>query len=156
MREYIAFITLFICLTTQSQEKKEELKIYSFLEIEKLNKQSPKPIVVFIYTDWCKYCFAMKKNTFSNKDVIKALNNKFYFVLLNAESKKDINFLNHTFKYKPTGNNTGVHQLADELAGVKNRIIYPTTTILNSNFEIDLQKSGYLNSKRMLSILKRI
>ncbi|WP_405611352.1 thioredoxin family protein [Polaribacter sp. Asnod1-A03] len=155
MRKYIAFIILFICFTTQSQEEKEELKVYSFNEIEKLNKQIPKPIVVFIHTDWCKYCFAMKKNTFNNNEVIKALNDKFYFVFLNAESKKDITFLNHTFKYKPTGNNTGVHQLANELAGIKNRISYPTTTILNSKFEIDILKNGYINSKKMLFILKK-
>jgi len=153
MKKITAFIILFVCFTIQSQEKKEKLKVYSFHEVEKLHQQNPKPLVVFIYTDWCKYCFAMKKNTFKNNEVIKALNTQFYFVKLNAEGKKDISFLNHTFKYQPTGNNTGIHQLANELAVIKGRISYPTTTILNSKFEIELQKSGYINSKQLKTIL---
>lgn len=154
MKKFIAFIILFTCYNLQSQEKKE-LQVYTFQEVEELQKQNPKPVVIFIYTDWCKYCFAMEKNTFNNKEIIKVLNDKFYFIKLNAEEKKNITFLNHTFKYQPTGNNTGIHQLANELAVVKNRISYPTTTLLNSKFEIELQKSGYINSKRMNTIINR-
>ena len=154
MKKIIAFIILFVCYNIQSQES-EELKVYSFKEVEKLHQQNQKPIVIFIYTDWCKYCFAMKRNTFENKEVTKILNDKFYFVKLNAEEKNDITFLNHTFKYKPTGNNTGSHQLAEELASINNQISYPTTTILNSKFEIELQKSGYINSKKMKSIINK-
>ena len=154
MKKFIAYIILFTCYNLQSQEKKE-LQVYTFQEVEELQKQNPKPVVIFIYTDWCKYCFAMEKNTFNNKEIIKVLNDKFYFIKLNAEEKKNITFLNHTFKYQPTGNNTGIHQLANELAVVKNRISYPTTTLLNSKFEIELQKSGYINSKRMNTIINR-
>ena len=154
MKKFIAFIILFTCYNLQSQEKKE-LQVYTFQEVEELHKQNPKPVVIFIYTDWCKYCFAMEKNTFNNKEIIKVLNDKFYFIKLNAEEKKNITFLNHTFKYQPSGNNTGIHQLANELAVVKNRISYPTTTLLNSKFEIELQKSGYINSKRMNTIINR-
>lgn len=154
MKKFIAFIILFTCYNLQSQEKKE-LQVYTFQEVEELQKQNPKPVVIFIYTDWCKYCFAMEKNTFNNKEIIKVLNDKFYFIKLNAEEKKNITFLNHTFKYQPSGNNTGIHQLANELAVVKNRISYPTTTLLNSKFEIELQKSGYINSKRMNTIINR-
>lgn len=153
MKKYITIIILFVCLTIQSQKK--ELNVYSFEEVEILHQQKPKPVVVFIYTDWCKFCYAMKKNTFENKEVIEILNKSFYFIKLNAEGKKDITFLNNTFKYKPTGINTGIHQLANELASIKNRISYPTTILMNSKFEIELQKNGYINSKKMKSILNR-
>ena len=138
-----------------AQEHKEKIKVYSFQEVENLHKNKPKPILIYIYTDWCKFCFGMNKNTFKNKDVIKKLNSEFYFIKLNAEAKEDITFLNKTFVFKPTGTNTGLHELANELANINNRISYPTTTILNSSFEIELQKEGYLNSKKMISLLKR-
>ncbi|WP_158839270.1 thioredoxin family protein [Polaribacter sp. L3A8] len=153
MKKYIIFIILFICFTIQSQEK--ELNVFSFEETEILHQQKPKPVVIFIYTDWCKFCYAMEKNTFGNKEIIEILNKNFYFIKLNAEEKKDILFLNNTFKYKPTGKNTGIHQLANELASIKNKISYPTSIILNSKFEIELQKSGYINSKKMKSIINR-
>ncbi|MCI2228645.1 thioredoxin family protein [Polaribacter sp. MSW13] len=156
MKKVFYIIVLFGCFATQSQTKKESLKVYSFKDVEELHQQNPKPMVVFIYTDWCKYCFAMEKTTFNNKDVIKALNDKFYFVKLNAKEKKDILFLNKQFKYKPTGSNTGIHQLAKELALKKGRISYPTTTILNLELQIELQITRYMKSKKLIQILSKI
>jgi thioredoxin-related protein len=98
----------------------------------------------------------MKKTTFKNKEVIQLLNNNFYFVRLDGEEKKDIIFLGKTFVYKPSGANTGVHELADELASINKRISYPTTTILNSKFEIELQINGFSNAKEMKKILSRL
>ena len=139
-----------------SQEEKPILKVFTFSEVEKIYRQNPKPIVVFISTDWCKICHGMKTTSLKNKEVIKLLNKKFYFIKLNGEEKEDITFLEKTFVYKPTGTNTGVHELANELAAdVKKRIAYPTTTILNSNFEIDAQFIGFYNSKKLKRILTK-
>lgn len=154
MKKIIFVVLLFYCITVQSQSDKEILKIFSFEEVEILQKQNPKPILVYIYTDWCKFCFGMNKNTFSDRRVIKNLNDKFYFIKLNAENKKDITFLNKTFTYKPSGINTGIHELASELASIKNNVSYPTITKLNQNFEIEFQKVGFINSKNLLQFIK--
>ena len=150
------FIGCFATFSQTEETKETELKIYTFSELEKLQQQKPKPVAIFIYTDWCKICFGMKKTTFKNKEVIQLLNNNFYFVRLDGEEKKDIIFLGKTFVYKPTGSNTGVHELADELASINKRISYPTTTILNSKFEIELQINGFSNAKEMKKILSRL
>ena len=141
------------CVTIQSQEK-EILKVYSFEEVEKIHEQKPKPIVVFLYTDWCKICFGMKKNTFEDSKVINLLNNSFYFINLNGEEKKDITFLGKTFVYKPSGNKTGTHELAKALGSINKKISYPTTIILNKKFEINIQLDSYINVKKMLLMLK--
>ncbi|WP_298878466.1 DUF255 domain-containing protein [uncultured Polaribacter sp.] len=154
MKKIIFVVLLFYCITVQSQSDKEILKIFSFEEVEILQKQNPKPILVYIYTDWCKFCFGMSKSTFSDRKVIKNLNDKFYFIKLNAENKKDITFLNKTFTYKPSGINTGIHELASELASIKNNVSYPTVTKLNQNFEIEFQKVGFINSKNLLQFIK--
>lgn len=154
MKKIIFVVLLFYCITVQSQSDKETLKIFSFEEVEILQKQNPKPILVYIYTDWCKFCFGMNKNTFSDRRVIKNLNDKFYFIKLDAENKKDITFLNKTFTYKPSGINTGIHELASELASIKNNVSYPTITKLNQNFEIEFQKVGFINSKNLLQFIK--
>ncbi|MFY0603942.1 MAG: DUF255 domain-containing protein [Flavobacteriaceae bacterium] len=149
-------ILLFICVNTiiYSQEKKV-LKIYSFAEVEKLHKVTPKPIVVFIYTDWCNICHGMDKNTFTDNKVITLLNKSFYFIKLDGEEKKDITFLGKKFVYKPSGVNTGSHELAIELATIRKRVSYPTTTILDNNFTIAIQLKGFRNKKEMKSILTR-
>ena len=151
MKKIIILILFIANLATFSQSVKSELRVFSFEEVEQLHQQ--KPIVVFTYTDWCKICFGMKKNTFQNDEIIKLLNDKFYFINLNGEEKKEITFLGKTFVYKPSGNKTGTHELAIELAAIKGRISYPTTTILNSNFEIEAQIDGYLNSKKFYKFI---
>ena len=154
----LLFLFIFFgCFTIYAQELKgkEVLNIFTFEEVEELQQQTPKPILIFLYTDWCKICFGMKKTTFRNTEVIKLLNDNFYFVKLNAEEKKDITFLGKMFTYKPTGTNTGMHELAAELGTIKKTIIYPTTIILNTVFEIDLQANSFINSSKMNSILNK-
>ena len=60
-----------------------------------------------------------------------------------------------TFIYKPSGHNTGINELTKELASINGKISYPTTTILNSNIEIDLQIDNYIGSKNMQTILMK-
>ncbi|MDT7832575.1 DUF255 domain-containing protein [Flavobacteriaceae bacterium S356] len=147
---------LFISLSILgSIPKKETLNVHSFSEVEKLQKTTPKPVVVFVHADWCKICHGMEKSTFSNSKIIKTLNKSFYFIKLNGEEKRDITFLGKTFVFKPTGNNTGTHELAIELATIHKRVSYPTTTILDKNFAIVLQLEGLITKNSMLSILKK-
>ena len=153
----LLILTIFLGkLAIFSQTEKSELRVFTFKEVEKLHLQKPKPILVFIYTDWCKICFGMKKTTFNKKEVIALLNENFYFIKLNGEEKKDITFLSKNFTYKPSGKNTGTHQLAKELALIKGKISYPTTTILNKNYEIITQVDSYLNSKNLQIILNEV
>ena len=78
----------------------------------------------------------------------------FYFVILDAEEKRDISFAGKTFQYKPTGKDTGIHELAETLMGGKTT--YPSLIILNTKNEIIFQYNGYLKSLELLDILKKI
>jgi thioredoxin-related protein len=132
-----------------------QLKTYSFEEAEKLSKENPKPLVIFIHTTWCKYCKMMENLTFKNPEIINILNSNYYFISLDAESKEDIQFNNHTFSFRPKGQNTGIHELATALATIASQVIYPTLTILESDFSIAFQKHSFLNSKQLLTILEK-
>lgn len=153
MKQTLLIFFLFILVAPASFA---QLRTYSFKEVEQLSKAIPKPIVVFIHTSWCKYCKMMENTTFKNKDLINELNVNFYFVLLDAEHKNDITFNKHIFKFKPTGHNTGIHELATALATVDNQLAYPTLTILDPNYAILFQKQSYLKTKDLISILEKI
>ena len=133
-----------------------QLKAYSFEEAEKLSKENPKPFVVFIHTSWCNYCKMMENSTFKNPEIIQLLNTDFYFISLDAESKRDIYFNNHTFQFKPKGENTGIHELATELATIDSQVVYPTVTVLNPDFSIVFQKHSFLNTKELLVVLEKM
>lgn len=98
----------------------------------------------------------MQNTTFKNDSVITLLNNKFYFVDFDAEEKRSVKFNGHTFNYKPTGSNTGIHELAEQLATVDQKISYPTLCFLNSKYEIIFQYNQYLNTHDLLNILHRL
>ena len=129
---------------------------YKFEQIDSLQKVEKKTVIVFIHTDWCKYCQIMINTTLKNDSIIKLINKQFYFVDLNAEEKKNIVFSNHIFKYKPTGTNTGIYELAEKLGAVDNKVSYPTLCFLNTNNEIIFQYPQYINSTDLMAILTRL
>lgn len=133
-----------------------QLQSYSFAQLDSLQKSEKKNIVVFIHTDWCRYCQSMKNTTFKDKKVIQLLNEKFWFADLNAEEKQDIIFNGHTFKYKPTGSNTGIHELAEQLGTVNDKISYPALCILNADYEIIFQYDQFLSSVDLLKVLNEV
>lgn len=133
-----------------------QLKTYSFEEAEKLSKEHPKPFVIFIHTSWCNYCKMMENSTFKKPEIISLLNTDFYFIPLNAESKTAIHFNNQVFQFKPNGQNTGIHELATELATIDSRVVYPTVTVLSPEFSIVFQKNSFLNAKELLAVLEKM
>jgi thioredoxin-related protein len=133
-----------------------QLKTYSFEEAEKLSKENPKPLVVFIHTTWCNYCKMMENSTFKNPEITTILNTNYYFISLNAESKEDIYFNNYTFSFKPNGQNTGIHELATALATINSQVVYPTITILQPDFSIAFQKHSFLNKEQLVTILEKV
>lgn len=131
-----------------------QLKTYTFSEAEKMERQNPKPLFVFVHTSWCKYCKMMVHSTFKNPEVVQLLNDNFYFVSLDAEHKEPITFKNKTFQFKPKGKNSGVHELAEELATIDGSLTYPTFSILDENSAILLQISEFTNAETMIRLLK--
>ena len=133
-----------------------QLKNRTFEEIEGLQQIQKRKIIVFIHTDWCQYCQRMKSTTFKNQEIIQKLNSNFYFIDFNAGEKRDITFNNQTFKYQPTGNNVGVHELALQLGTMNNQIVYPVLCVLNEKNEIILQYNSYLGPSDFKLILEKL
>ncbi len=149
-------LLVWVCVFTQSQTSFAQITPHRFDQLDSLQNIEKRKIVVFIHTDWCKYCQTMQNTTFKNDSIIKILNSHFYFLDLNAEERRNINFQSHTFKYKPTGSNTGIHELAEQLATIDGKVTYPTICILNSNKEIIFQYNQFINETNLQSILAKL
>jgi thioredoxin-related protein len=133
-----------------------QLSDYQFEQIERLQNQQKRNVVIFIHSQWCKYCYAMKNTTFRNNQVIDVLNNHFYFIYLDAEERRSINYRGQTFEYKATGVSTGVHELAQQLGTINKKINYPAIVVLNSSDEIIFQHNEFLNAHDLLKILEQL
>ncbi|KAF2080538.1 thioredoxin family protein [Flavobacterium sharifuzzamanii] len=133
-----------------------QLKSRTFEEIDSLQQIQKRKIIVFIHTDWCQFCQRMKTTTFKDQGIIEKLNSDFYFVDFNAEEKREIRFNNHTFKFQPSENNVGVHELALQLGTINNQIAYPILCVLNDKNEIIFQYNNYLALKDFKALLENL
>jgi thioredoxin-related protein len=148
------YVLLFLCCVIPSGYA--QLHSVSLEQIDSLQRSEKRKTIVFIQTDWCQFCHAMKNTTFKNEEIIKELNNTFYFVDFNAEEKRTVVFNKTTFQFKPTGNNSGTHELAIALGTINKQLKFPVLCVLNSENEIIFQHSGYLKPKELKLILAKL
>lgn len=138
-----------------AQAAAAQLPHHRFSDLEQLQKQQERNMVVFVYTEWCAYCKAMEQTTFRDKDLIKILNDQFYFVRFNAEERSDVLWNHQWFRYQPTGRGAGMHQLAIALAQNEGTGSYPFITILDRDSRIQFQYSGFLSAEALQQILRQ-
>ncbi len=136
----------------QKEEQTIDSSAIHWMTIDELQiamKKQPRKVFFDVYTDWCGWCKVMDKKTFSNKEVIKYMNRNFYAVKLNAERQDSILFLGKMYGYLP---NYKSHQLAVELLG--GRMSYPTSVIMDEQFQNPAPIPGYLDVTKIEKILK--
>ncbi len=146
-------LAIIIVLSTLSmayaQGENAPLKQYSINEIRQLSAQKPKKLVIDVYTDWCSWCKKMDKSTYQNEGIIQQINEDFYFVKLNAETRDSIFFDNKIFTFQ---NQYKANELA--LALLNGQMSYPSTVFLDENLGILTVVPGYLTAKDLSPILK--
>ncbi len=147
---------LLILFSLYLQEGSAQLKPFAFEDLEKMQSVEPRPVVVLIMTSWCKYCHSMKNTMLKNKEVSKILSERFYVVFLNAEERKDIIYAGRKFKFKPSGVNTGFHELAEHLGTINGQLAFPSISLLNETNEIIYQHEGFLDASSLANLLKTL
>lgn len=146
MKRQLILFSLILFLGFQAQatdpNSEAEMKVnwMSYEDAVKKAQTKPKKIFIDVYTDWCGWCKKMDKSTFSNEKIVKILNNDYYAVKLNAESKKAI---------EVKGESTTPRKVAREY----NVSAYPTTVYLDENQKLIQAVPGYQNAENLDMIL---
>ncbi len=139
MNKYLVFIFFVLvgwqAKAQQSAEavKATPVKWITFEEAVEKSKTEKRKIFIDVYTEWCGWCKVMDKNTFTDPQIAKLLNEKYYAVKFDAEQTGDVVFRGTTFKFVPFGNK-GAHQLA--MALLNNQMSYPNFVFLDEEFRI--------------------
>src|ERR1700733_13099854 len=98
----LVFISLFV-LTISSADKPapkaEKLQWMTLKEAQQAMLKERKPILIDLYTDWCGWCKVMDKKTYTNAKVIAYLQQNFYTVKLNAETRDAVKWNEKTYNF---------------------------------------------------------
>lgn len=148
-------LTALIFLLTISSAY-SQLNQYKFEQIDSLQKKERRKVVVFFHTDWCKFCIAMQNGTFKNKEIIKKLNQDFYFINFNAEQKQDIVFDNTIYRFKKNGTSSGIHEIALYLAIENKQVNFPSICVFSDPENSVFRYNGFLTALNLMKILKTL
>ncbi len=129
--------------------KKEKIKWLTVNELQAEYAKKPKPIIVDVYTSWCGWCKVMDKETYSNDKVADYINEHFYAVKYNAESRDSVVFNKKKYGFDHA---QGANELAVYL--LYGRMGYPTTVLLSSLDAQPAPLSGYLKPAELEAPVK--
>ncbi len=132
------------------------LKTVDFEDLPTLQSSQEKPVLVFLTADWCRYCKNVEQTSFREPEIVKQLNEEFYVVIFDIESRKSIEFLGQEYRYKSTGLNTGVHELAEKLGTIEGVLNTPTFVVMDSAMNIVFQYGGYMDSQQILQLIAAV
>ena len=124
----------------------------SFEEAVEKNKKNPKKVFVDLYTDWCTWCSRMEKVTFENPAIAEYINENFYAVKLDAETKRTIDFRNISYVFKNDATERGVHEMALYLT--RGHLNYPSVIFLDEQMGNPQPIPGFQNPVVMDKLLK--
>ena len=130
-----------------AQSESNGIKWMSITEAEQLVKKNPKKIIIDIYTDWCGWCKRLDATTYKDANIIKYVNDNFYAVKLNAESKDKITYQNQEYTYDPARR---INSIASNFLSQSGG--YPTTTFLNEKLEVISVVPGYMATDMMSNV----
>ena len=141
-RNLLTIFVASLCLFGQMHaQSKNEINWVGIEEAQSLMKDAPKPIFIDFTAKWCGWCKKMDKTTFADTKVANRLNEGFYSVKLDFDSKV-------VFAYK--GDEYTAKQLAKEF-GVTG---LPTMIVISDNLTTVNTVVGYKTSKQFLKAIE--
>jgi uncharacterized protein YyaL (SSP411 family) len=140
---------LLIVFAFNNKPVKAKLKWMTLAQAEAAMKIKPKPVLIDLYTDWCGWCKVMDKNTYANEKVISYLEEKFYPVKLDAETRDSLSWGGKKYKYN---SQYRINDFAIYLT--EGQLSFPTTIIINDKDATPQNIVGYLKPAELEPIAK--
>lgn len=122
-----------------------------WLDIEtaiKLSRENKRKILVDIYTNWNGWSQIMQQNSYSLKSIIRYVNENFYAVRLDAESRETYKIDGRTYGFV---DQIRCNQLAYSL--LNGKLAYPSTVFLDENTRVLTVIPGYIRPEKLDVIL---
>jgi thioredoxin-related protein len=141
MKKLFFILLLVIAYSTAATAKAPQWKKFNEGLLEA--KKSGKKILVDVYTDWCKWCKEMDKNTYPDKKISEYLAKNYVIIKLNAEGNEKLNYQGKTISPQEFAQGMGVDG-------------YPATVFLQSDGKAITLLPGYSTPDQFIHVLSFI
>ena len=132
-------------------EDRAKAEAISWMTIEQAEgklKEAGRPLIIDLYTNWCGWCKQMDRKTYSNKQVAAYLQEKFYTVKMDAETRATINWAGKTYNF-----NSQYRASEFALYLTHGRLEFPTTIFIVPGEEPQAIP-GYMEPKELELLVK--
>ena len=153
----IICLLLLLCFSSYGQSQvshpkgAEHIHWMNFTDAYKQNLKDSvkKKVFIDVYTYWCGWCKRMDASTFEDPKVVKYINDHYYPVKLDAETRDTIYFRDKVFVYRPEfkANEIALSLLMEKMS-------YPTSVYLDEQFSMLTTTPGYQTAEQILPILQ--
>jgi len=145
----IMALVVFFFPAAKPPVKAEKLHWMTLQEAREAMLKEKRPILIDLYTDWCGWCKVMDKKTYTNPKVIAYIEQNFYPVKLNAETREAVNWNQKTYNYN-SANKTNDFAIFLTYG----RLSYPTTIIIPADNSGPQPVPGYLEPKDLELVVR--
>ena len=146
---YFIIFLMFFILASFIFPEKDKVQWISVAELQRTYSKDPRPIIVDVYTSWCGWCKVMDKETYRNTKVADYINEHFYAVKLDAETKEVFDWNGKQYRYNEAYQS---NELAVYLMG--GNMSYPTTVLMPSLASQPAPMAGFLKPNELEAPLK--
>lgn len=144
MRRFVtAGLILLAGLSLGAPRLSAEIKWTSFENGLTRAHKEKKPILMDVYTDWCRWCKVMDSKTYSQKEIEGLISKRFVPVRMNGESKKKVVYQEQQYEEGALGKKLGVRG-------------FPTTIFFDRDGNMIGAQAGYIEAPDFLKMLKYI
>lgn len=126
------FIVAILLLGAVSAFSQTKVNWMSFQEAEAKNEVEPKKMLVFFETSWCGFCKKMDRTVFTDEQVAQYLNENYYAVRFDAESKESLSFDDIEYKFDSSNGRRGAHEIAIDM--LQGYMAYPGVVFLAEDY----------------------
>lgn len=154
-------LLIFLCFGTNQlstrvdAQEQEKINWITFGQLEDSLKVKPKKVFIDFYSDWCQQCKLMAENVFTDSEVIRLINDEYYAVRMDVETRDTIVFGGQTYTNERTEKRNPVHQIPLLMASQENKPFYlPAMVFLDENFVATSRYFQYIDRESFVKILR--
>jgi thioredoxin-related protein len=144
-------VTALLLLTAIAGHSQKSYAV-TFTALPEKMAETPRPLLIKVYTDWCSICKIQDKKIEKDKELQAVLANQYYYLELNAESTEAVSFNGKVYRFIPHGVSGGIHELAMQLCN--KQAAYPCWVLLSKDYKTRLLYNGLIQAKDLKHLLK--